>query len=135
MEGGEKEELGLRGTSPNFCQPRVTTDLGDGDPPRNVDFKARTKKVLDFVGETNFGPRDATLLGGFGIDEGALAGDEDGEEDAEGPDLGRGSLVRLAAKDLGRGEGGGAVEAGVERCRLTRVVDDGGAKVDELDAK
>jgi hypothetical protein len=61
----------------------VTTDLRDSDAPRDVDVEARPEEVFDLASEPDLRPRDPTLLRRFGVDERALAGDEDGEEDAE----------------------------------------------------
>lgn len=116
-------------------QPRVAADLRDGDALRDVDLEARVHEVLDLGVEADLGARDGADFCRVGVDKGALARDEDREEDAEGPHLGGRGLVRLATEDLGARERLGAVEALVQRRGLTRVKDDGRAKVDELDAE
>jgi hypothetical protein len=45
------------------------------------------------------------MLGGFGVGERAFSSDENREENSEGPNFGRRSLISFTSKDLGGGEG------------------------------
>ena len=138
-EGGREEKTTRRRRSrPRAEQrrhPRVPTDLRDRDALRNVDLEAGVHEVLDLGVEADLGARQRAGLCRLGVDERALARDEDRQEDAERPHLGRRRLVQVAAQDLGARERLGALEPLVERRGLARVKDDGRAKVDELDAE
>lgn len=85
-------------------------DVADSDPVRGVEGQAPVHEVVDFVREGDAGDGELANLGGLLVGEGDFAGDENGEEDAEGPDLGRRRLVLLAAEDLRRRKGRRAVE-------------------------
>ena len=84
--------------------------LSHRDPPPDLALQTRPQQPLDLAAQPRLAPRDPPRLRRARVGERAFARDEDGEEDAEGPDFGRGGLVGVSAEDFGRGEGGRAVE-------------------------
>lgn len=111
----------------------MVSDLADGSTSFRVDLETKEEEVESVGGPSTLGFADAAFDGGCGVWEGALTTEEDGEQDAERPDLSVRCAIWLALKDLGTGERHGAEEAVEVRLRLADVGDDGRAEVDELD--
>ena len=107
-------------------------DLFDPPPPGWVGAEDLLEEVpcafTDRALELELAGEGKRLVG-----EGLLAGEEDREDDADGPDVAGGGMVPCATNDFGRGVRVGAAEGAVQDGSEEGVFLDCRAKVDDFD--